>query len=180
MIKPLIAASAAVFAILYVFGEEDRRVESVARTSQPLVVDLIKATQLAPTAAKVDATETFADRMSEAEAVQKALEAGRMVRADKRGPVYQGAVLAAADVQTTEGATSAVVVDAQTSYRYVTGTRVNLRAGPGTSNAIVAQLGLGAEAEVLSDQNGWYEIRTSDGTVAGWIFGKFLGDQRPG
>ena len=30
------------------------------------------------------------------------------------------------------------------------------------------------EAEVLADADGWYQIRTSDGGVSGWIFGKFL------
>ena len=35
-------------------------------------------------------------------------------------------------------------------------------------------------SEVLADKDGWYQIRLADGSSAGWIFGQFLDNQRPG
>ena len=57
---------------------------------------------------------------------------------------------------------------------------MNLRQGPGTGNAVVAQVTRGMEAEVLESQNGWYQIRTADGSLSGWISGKFLTEKQPG
>ena len=56
------------------------------------------------------------------------------------------------------------------AIRRVSGTVVNLREGPGTAFAKVAQLNRGTEVEVLYDQgDGWVELRVvADGQI-GWI-----------
>jgi N-acetylmuramoyl-L-alanine amidase len=50
----------------------------------------------------------------------------------------------------------------------VTGDRANVRSGPGTSNEVVFQLGKGAGALLLSQQEGWVEIKSTEGKT-GWI-----------
>jgi len=70
--------------------------------------------------------------------------------------------------------TPAVVVP-EIEYRAVSGNRVNLRSGPGTSHAVVTQLVRGEEVEVLVDQSdGWVKLRALDGNDIGWMSGRFL------
>jgi len=45
---------------------------------------------------------------------------------------------------------------------------VNLREGPGTSHGVIAKLANGTQLEVLGQQDGWYRVATSKGTV-GWV-----------
>lgn len=64
---------------------------------------------------------------------------------------------------------------------YVTGTRVNLRAGPSTDNAVVDQLVQGTEAEVLGEAaDGWLHIRAVASGIEGYMSGDFLSEERPG
>ncbi|MEL6610444.1 MAG: SH3 domain-containing protein, partial [Pseudomonadota bacterium] len=54
--------------------------------------------------------------------------------------------------------------------RAVTGTRVNMRNGPGTNFEVLTQLVQGDQAEVLqSPGNGWVKIRVSATGVEGWM-----------
>lgn len=72
-------------------------------------------------------------------------------------------------------------VQATDGMWYVTGTTVNLRAGPSTSDSVVGRVRMGQRAEILSEtSDGWFEIRTADDQQAGFIFGKFLSENRPG
>jgi uncharacterized protein YgiM (DUF1202 family) len=65
--------------------------------------------------------------------------------------------------------------------RYVTGTRVNLRAGPSTLDDVVAQLARGTKAVVLDDGGGgWLQIRDLDTGVEGFMSGDFLSADAPG
>ena len=67
--------------------------------------------------------------------------------------------------------TEAVSID----YRVVTGSRVNLRAGPGTRYGVVTQLLQGEEVEILTDDGtGWVELRALDGNSIGWMADAFL------
>ncbi|TNC70311.1 SH3 domain-containing protein [Rubellimicrobium roseum] len=73
-----------------------------------------------------------------------------------------------------EGVTvAAASANAGADLRRVTGTRVNVRSGPGTGNGVVAQVGEGDTAEVLGQDGGWVRIRTPDGTE-GWMSARFL------
>lgn len=59
---------------------------------------------------------------------------------------------------------------ARPDIRYVTGSRVNLREGPGTSFTVVGRLSDGDEVEVLkADGNGWLQVLTSDTGNIGWM-----------
>lgn len=111
--------------------------------------------------------------ISDSEAVRLALAAGAEFRSDRSGPVLLGMPGAAPE---TVAADAASERPGGPLWR-VTGNRVNLRAGPGTGNDVVAQLDLGTQAAVIGEDGGWYRIETADGAVSGWIFGRYLEQQ---
>ncbi|EBA06243.1 SH3 domain-containing protein [Sagittula stellata] len=77
----------------------------------------------------------------------------------------------AATVDSVDEAVAAAVAE----YRTVTGSRVNLRAGPSTSFDAVTQLLEGEEVEVLDETpDGWVKLRATDGNNIGWMSGSFL------
>ena len=168
MLKYLVAAAAAIYFVMLIFGDEGRRSDATQD-----VQDEAAGLSLA-TFAPLESDETAKELTSEftdAEAVEVAIQAGRFHREERQEAPLRGLVAAIEDDTGQEEIAS---------NWYVSGERVNLRAGPGTGNAVVAQLKRGDPATVLSDRDGWYQIRTADGSVSGWIFGKFLTDQMPG
>ncbi|MEL7211584.1 MAG: SH3 domain-containing protein [Pseudomonadota bacterium] len=63
-----------------------------------------------------------------------------------------------------------------TDIRQVTGNRVNVRSGPGTSFDVVAQAIRGDEAEVIIDDGtGWVQLRLAGGQT-GWMADFLLSD----
>ena len=117
--------------------------------------------------------------MSDAEAVEMAMAASRTVREDRTAnPTFRRGAETTELVAAVEEAVEAATSEAE--FWYVSGSKVNLRQGPGTGNAVVAQVTLGTEALVLDARDGWMQIETTDGATSGWIFGKFLKDQKPG
>jgi hypothetical protein len=81
-----------------------------------------------------------------------------------------------ADAAQAADPSAPVVIEAVSiDYRFVTGGRVNLRSGPGTSFAVLSQLVRGDEVEVLSDPGaGWVKLRVLDGNGVGWMADAFL------
>lgn len=64
-----------------------------------------------------------------------------------------------------------------TVYVYVTGTRVNQRAGPSTSNAVMGVLAEGTRVQRLRNEGQWTQIRSNLGT--GWMSSRFLSALAP-
>lgn len=176
MYKLIAVTLAAVYCVLLIFGDEARRPAEVAR-AEPLDLSVLAASALP----EVNTEQSgYVSMRSDREAVELAIAAGKRFREDMRlGSTAPREVAPKASEPASAVIATAPAQD-QPDYWYVTGTRVNLRGGPGTSNAVVGQVTLGAEAEVLADQDGWYQIRLADGSVSGWIFGKFLDADRPG
>ncbi|MDJ0637792.1 MAG: SH3 domain-containing protein [Paracoccaceae bacterium] len=174
MFKLTVATLAALYGILYVFGDESRRPEQVSR-AEPLALSVVPASAVKTQTQSPSLAEA---RLSQREAVQMALAAGKKLRDERRKAPL--ATIGTASYETAVAEEITLVAAQPVNYWYVTGSRVNLRKGPGTGNAVVGQVTWATEAEVLSEKNGWYEIRLSDGFTSGWIFGKFLNDQRPG
>lgn len=171
MFKLIAVTLAAFYVVLTVFGDESRRVD--IDTTQA-ITDNVSLTTLASFAQteEIEVARLGPDDLSEAEAVAMALEAGRAYRAERQTTPLRGAPVIAKASATTDA--PAATEQSAADIWEVTGSRVNLRAGPGTGNAVVGQLSLGAEAEVLGEGDGWYQIRTVDGGTSGWIYGKFL------
>ena len=58
---------------------------------------------------------------------------------------------------------------------YVTGSSVNLRAGPSTGVAVVASLRRGTQAELLAEaDSGWWQIRDTNTGQVGFMAARFL------
>lgn len=54
--------------------------------------------------------------------------------------------------------------------RFVSGTNVNVRGGPGTDFSVVNQLDEGEQVEILDDPgNGWVQLRPVNGGPVGWM-----------
>jgi hypothetical protein len=61
----------------------------------------------------------------------------------------------------------------------VTGTQVNLRAGPSTGEAVLASLTRGMRVELIAaPANGWAHIRAVETGVEGYMADRFLGSLR--
>jgi len=61
-------------------------------------------------------------------------------------------------------------VEPPSDRREITGTRVNMRDGPGTIYPVLARLTIGQKVEVLGDSGtGWLRLRMIDGQQTGWI-----------
>lgn len=56
----------------------------------------------------------------------------------------------------------------------VTGTRVNMRAGPSTRHPVVAALGKGTQAQYLGQHAGWAQIKVIETGARGFMSAKFL------
>ncbi len=63
------------------------------------------------------------------------------------------------------------------TYVYVTGTRVNQRDGPSTSDRVMGVLVEGTRVQMLRDQGQWAQIRSNLGT--GWMSSSFLSRNGP-
>jgi uncharacterized protein YgiM (DUF1202 family) len=56
----------------------------------------------------------------------------------------------------------------------VTGTRVNVRTGPGTNFPVVTQVNTNDVVTLKDQAFGWYRVVLSDGSTTGWIAGWLL------
>ena len=114
--------------------------------------------------------------MSEREAIEVALAAGRTHRDGRSNRPPLGELVEAAEAAPAEAADAL-----DPDVWYVTGTTVNVRAGPGTGNAVVAQVSLGDAAEVLAESgDGWMQIRPEGSDTVGWISRRFMDQNAPG
>lgn len=177
MFRLIVVTMAALYGVLLVFGDEGRRPAEVAR-AEPMGFALIKAAYL-PDTRDAPARLSNSD-VSDAEAIRLAIDNARQIRAERKARPMRGAVDVMAARPTGERDVAVADPVEATTYWYVTGSKVNIRKGPGTRNAVVGQVVFGTEAEVLGDADGWFEIRTVDGSASGWISSKFLAEQRPG
>lgn len=173
MFKYIVAAVAALYCGLLVFGDESRRPEVARQASDDVTGLTLAAFAISDTTVAVNRLDS---RLSDADAIAEALRAGAAIRADRKTGLRGGEAV----VATLAADAPLATADAAPKLWYVSGTRVNLRAGPGTGNAVVGQLVLGDAAQVLGDADGWYEIRSADGALSGWVFGKFLTETKPG
>lgn len=181
MFKMITVTLAALYAVLYVVGAEERRVE-VSRLATNDDAAGFSLAAFAPLDIESKPLPSASFGMSDKEAINIALEAGAEIRAKRSSAPLYG-VVAAVDAAGVAAAAESIIIakeEAQAPMWYVTGSSVNLRKGPGTGNAVVGKVRFGDEAEVLGNENGWYQIKTADGSVSGWIFGKFLADNLPG
>ncbi|MBR1560001.1 MAG: SH3 domain-containing protein [Clostridia bacterium] len=73
--------------------------------------------------------------------------------------------------------TMTAALAAKGSY-YVSANNVYVRSGPSSSYSAVAKLNRGKVVNYLKSQNGWYQVRYSEGKT-GWIYRKYLSTVKP-
>lgn len=176
MIRYFVATLAALYTVLMIFGDESRRPEPVTRAATDDASGFSLADFALPRAEP--ATPAIAaSGPSESDAVVIAIEAGAKLRRERGAQSLQGTEVAAlAETVSQRGDTG----PEGAALRYITGSRVNLRSGPGTGNEVVGQLTHGTAAEVLGGEGGWVHIRSAEGGLTGWVAAKFLDERKPG
>ncbi|MCG7522061.1 SH3 domain-containing protein [Ruegeria sp. Ofav3-42] len=71
---------------------------------------------------------------------------------------------------TQEAAETDVIPEPEKDIREISGTRVNMRDGPGTIYPIIGKATIGQKVEVLSDSGtGWLRLRVLPAQQVGWI-----------
>lgn len=79
-------------------------------------------------------------------------------------------VPAAADAANSGSIAVSVTSETAADIRVVSGSRVNVRNGPGTNYGVVDTLIRGDRVEVLDDSgSGWVRMRATDGGTVGWM-----------
>lgn len=93
-------------------------------------------------------------------------------------PDGEGILLASAGVVVQEVDLSGdSAAEVSNDVRSVTGSRVNVRGGPGTGFSVVNSLSRGAQVEVLEDPgDGWVMMRPVNGGPVGWMADFLLTD----
>ncbi|WBU63142.1 SH3 domain-containing protein [Paracoccus aerodenitrificans] len=173
MFKLIFVTLIAFFAVLFVYGDgETRRV--TAAPTEP-------ATEAAPQenraaeAAEEAAAEARAQAESESAAQQSAAE---VEQTPEQRPRYAGPELRPspeyANQQPAED-----LAEAPTDTLYVTGSSVNFRAGPTTSDNVVGRLSRGQIVTAIGPRTGdWVEIRDGQGRT-GFMSAQFLSADQP-
>ncbi|MEM9349690.1 MAG: SH3 domain-containing protein [Pseudomonadota bacterium] len=91
------------------------------------------------------------------------------------GDTQSSLVTLLSDAAVSRQPTPEEVVVAPVDLRSVSGSRVNMRNGPGTQYQVLAQLVRGDEAEVLQDPGaGWVKIRVAKTGRVGWMAASLL------
>jgi uncharacterized protein YgiM (DUF1202 family) len=91
-------------------------------------------------------------------------------------------IVASFDAPTDANFVRAPVVSASegAALLYVTGTSVNLRSGPSTSNPVITALTRGIAAEKIEIlANGWVQIRVLETGNVGYMSSRFLSSNQP-
>jgi len=175
MIRFIAAALAALYLVALVFGAPSRRVD-IPRGAPVAAHHFSLSDLLSPADTPAPEIKTGNSGITDAQAVAMAMAAGTAYRQTHGG---QTTLVNAPAPAAQTPKPDAPAAQAET-YWYVTASKVNLRAGPGTGNEVVGQLSHGDRAVVLEDRSGWYRVMTADGAVSGWILGRFLSEQKPG
>lgn len=93
------------------------------------------------------------------------------------GPALRPSPEYAGQTETAEPTPTAELAGAQ--ILYVTGSKVNFRAGPSTSDRVIGALLLGSPVEALGQsEGGWMHLRDAQGRE-GYMSGQFLSPDRP-
>lgn len=78
----------------------------------------------------------------------------------------------------TESAIAELAPTDGAAIMYVTGSRVNFRAGPSTGDSVIGALNGGSPVEALGEVSGWVNIRDAQGRT-GYMSAQFLSPDRP-
>ena len=164
MIRLTLLTLAATFAILMIWGDASPD----ARLGKPQAAAPTPPTATAP-----------ADEVAEpaAELIPVATQTPERVQ-EFPGPELQPSPEYGGQ-DTPDTAAPAIAAADGGEILYVTGNRVNFRAGPSTGDAVVGALGRGSAVEAVGPAaEGWVNIRDAQGRI-GFMSAQFLSNQQP-
>lgn len=164
MIRLTLLTLAATFAVLMIWGDG----APDARLGKPQVAATVEPeAEAAPEPAAEPAAEVIPVASQTPERVQEF--PGPELQPS---PEYGGQ-------DTPDAAAPAIPAGDGGTILYVTGNRVNFRAGPSTGDAVVGALGRGSAVEAIGPADaGWVNIRDAQGRI-GFMSADFLSDQQP-
>lgn len=179
------ATLVAIYAALAVLGSGDPRAarrQAATTAPAPAAQDAGGAGLPAPSAQSRPAPAAASDAVPASEAVPEVIPAASQTPEQVQrfpGPRLRPSPEHAGEAPAAE-ATTAPAGSGGGTVLYVTGNRVNMRAGPSTGEAVVGALNGGAAVEALGPTDGaWVNIRDGEGRE-GYISGQFLSPQQPG
>lgn len=160
MIRLTLLTLAALFAVLTIYGKPD--------PNAPRKVGQVAARQ-------ADSAPVAADPQPSAEIVKVVSQTPQKVQKFP-GPALRPSPEHADDA---EIALAELAPAADTEILYITGKRVNFRAGPSTNDRVIGALLGGSPVEAIGDTNGgWINIRDAQGRV-GYVSASLLSAKRP-
>ncbi|MEM9969345.1 MAG: SH3 domain-containing protein [Pseudomonadota bacterium] len=117
--------------------------------------------------------ETRADIPSPDRAAQASVEAAQLDT-----PVLPSLIPRPDDFEPPTVNNVPVAVVDEIDRRVVSGQRINVREGPGTSYAVISGLARGDTVEVIEDSGGgWVKLRLQDGVSEGWVAAFLLSEE---
>ena len=128
---------------------------------------------------RVESADADIEAVAKLDQIRSSLNQGLSLFADS-DPVAQPLMLASLE-QGAAGMSTAPLADTTTpevvemapppaDIREITGTRVNMRDGPGTIYPVISRLTIGREVEVLGESGtGWLRLRIMPERQIGWI-----------
>lgn len=166
MIRLMILTLLGLFAVLALLGDRDPD-----RPFNPATEEVVAA-PAAEAAAADSAAETTAPTVPAESVAQTPEQVQEFPGPPLRpSPEYAGQAetdLAEAEELAAEGA----------EIMYVTGDRVNFRAGPSTNDRVIGAILRGSPVEILGQTEGWVQLRDAGGRE-GYMSLQFLSTERP-
>lgn len=151
---------AALYAVMSVYGAGNPRAQNRPAT--------VNSVQTAAQDAGADEARKAPDPAASAELIEAAVQTPEKVQ-EFPGPALRPSPEHAGETPAAEALT-----DATGPILYVTGSRVNFRAGPSTNDRVMGALNGGDAVEAVGPTDGpWINIRTADGRL-GYMSGQFL------
>ena len=184
MFKMVFTLAAALYAAFVIYGEPLSVAEvEVASAERVPTLPLAAAAADATAQAAVTRSRVRDALISDAPAAAAIAAAAPAPAETYAAPARIGEPVRISLIERTEAVTPVAAaqdesatgdrVDDAALYR-VTGSRVNLRAGPSTGNAVVDSLVRGTMVERIGERAGWIELRDLDTGLTGYMSARFL------
>lgn len=93
----------------------------------------------------------------------------------RSAPADMTQLASASDIIATDAVDDSAMAEPEADLGKITGSRVNMRNGPGTRFSVVTQLTRGEVVEVLSNPgNGWLKLKSLETERVGWMSDDFV------
>ncbi|WP_299846138.1 SH3 domain-containing protein [uncultured Paracoccus sp.] len=164
MIRLTILTLLGLFAVLALLGDRDPE-----RPFNPATEEAAPAAEAAP-------VETVVEAAAPAVPAEEVAQTPEQVQTFP-GPPLRPSPEHAGEAE-TELAEAEALAAGGAEIMYVTGDRVNFRAGPSTNDRVIGAILRGSPVEILGQTEGWVQLRDAGGRE-GYMSLQFLSPERP-